>query len=49
MAILTHNLEKAELRSSLRKAKQVSDNQGKLCYSEIILMEPRRKTKQLNK
>lgn len=38
-----YNLDKAELRASLQKAKQVSDYQDKLCYNKIILMEQERK------
>lgn len=46
MAIHIHNLDKTELRSSLQKAKQISDNQGKLCFNKIILMETGKETTQ---
>lgn len=45
MAIHMHSLDKAELTFSLHKAKQVSDNQGKLYYNKIILIKPRKKIK----
>lgn len=41
MVIRMHNLDKAELRYSLQKAKQASDYQGKLFYNKIILMNKR--------
>lgn len=50
VAIHIHSLDKREFRSSLQKGKQVSDNQRKLCYNRIILMELRKeKKKQLKK
>ena len=45
VAIHIHSLDKREFRSSLQKGKQVSDNQRKLCYNRIILMELRKEKK----
>lgn len=49
VAIHIHNLDKGEFRSSLQKAKQISDNQRKLCYNKIILMEPGKEKKTTQK
>lgn len=49
VAIHIHNLDKREFRSSLQKAKQASDNQRKLCYNKIILMEPGKEKKTTQK
>ena len=49
VAIHIHHLDKREFRSSLQKAKQVSDNQRKLRYNKIILMEPGKENKTTQK
>ena len=49
VAIHIHSLDKREFRSSLQKVKQVSDNQRKLCYNRIILMELRKEKKTTQK
>lgn len=36
MATHVYNLDKTELKSFAQKAKQVSDNQGKMCYNKTF-------------